>query len=639
MKGREQKESRMVGSGRRRGSHRVAVFASLAIAASGCDFSGTAPAAGATITLSTDTVTIAQGTTGSVIVTLDGLDGFADQVDLVVEGLPAGVTAGTLSLAAGQTTGALTLTVAYGVSTGTSELTVHAHSSTPGFVVATAALSLVIEPGGPGFTMSFGPAIVGIPQGASRTSTVTLSRWGGFVGGVDLAATALPPGVTALMNPSSVYAATATLTLTASATAALGAGTVTLTGTSTVGSQAGTITVNVTSGAGASTGNVSMAFCPLLGVPIWVAFQDGSGPWVLSTETNGSYSGQVSTGRGGVAYVVAGAAGGFELHAHYGTTAEAQALGEVLCYGSTGTGKSVNVIVSGTVPTDVTLLGLGTSSTTSSLGTGPPFSNVPEGSIDLVGARGSFVGSALVHNKLFVQRAITPTAGSTVVVDFNGSNAVAPITGTATVVNLGADQATVSGAYRTPNRTFFRYAFDTPSTAASRSFGGFPTSAGSLHLVQVDAAPNFQSFDRKRTAAAIYAAVGDRTLTLGGDLGAVAVAQAGVSPPLRLEAVVPTTSYNGAWSVTFWDGSGAQYRSALVRATSGYIGGTLATVKLVVPDLSTVAGYNNSWGLAEAETTNWFVVGQNAVGFGAQGQWQDGATLQSGARYGTFSHH
>ena len=138
MKGREQKESRMVGSGRRRGSHRVAVFASLAIAASGCDFSGTAPAAGATITLSTDTVTIAQGTTGSVIVTLDGLDGFADQVDLVVEGLPAGVTAGTLSLAAGQTTGALTLTVAYGVSTGTSELTVHAHSSTPGGGAATA---------------------------------------------------------------------------------------------------------------------------------------------------------------------------------------------------------------------------------------------------------------------------------------------------------------------------------------------------------------------------------------------------------------------------------------------------------------------------------------------------------------------
>jgi hypothetical protein len=89
----------------------------------------------------------------------------------------------------------------------------------------------------------------------------------------------------------------------------------------------------------------------------------------------------------------------------------------------------------------------------------------------------------------------------------------------------------------------------------------------------------------------------------------------------------------------FTNGSGAQHRSAQVHATAGYVGGAPATVTLVVPDLGTAAGFDNSWGLAEAESTGWLVLGRNAAGLGAHGQWQDGATFIWASRAGTFRHH
>jgi hypothetical protein len=616
---------------------RAGALVAVLLVLSGCDFSNrTGPAAAFTIALSSEILTIPQGGSGSVTVTLTRLNGLADAVSVLVEGSPAGVTAGALSIPAGQTTGTLTIEVASGAQVGSSTLTVHAHTSGPAPLIVTAALSLVVQPGGPGFELSFDPPIVGLPQGGSRTSTVTITRFGGLIGAVSLAASALPQGVTAFFNPASVSAPTATLTLTASATAATGAGTITVTGTATgVANRSATITVNVTPGGGAPTGNVSLSFCPFLGAPIWVAFQDGSGPWVLSTPVASAYTGQVSSGRGGVAWVVARPAGGFEINIRYGTTAELQAFGDVYCHGATGTGKRVNVTVSGVAASDRALLGLGTASTSFALGSAPPFDGVPDGSVDLVGARASAAGTAFVPDKLFIQRGITPAAGNTVTVDFAGTGALDPVSGTVTVANLGGTQAVLSTTYRTANRTLFQYSSDAPSASFDRPFVGFPTFPGSFHLVQVVA----QSADRVRGAAAIHAAVGNRTLTLGPELGSITVAQAGTSPPLRLEAVVPATDYGGRWAVTFFQGAGAQYRSAHVQATSGYVGGSPSAVTLVVPDLSTAAGFNDLWGLAEAATTSWLAMGQNAAGLGAQGQWQDGGTLSWASRAGTFSHH
>src|SRR5580658_4875236 len=81
----------------------------------------------------------------------------------------------------------------------------------------------------PNFSLSASPGSVTIAQGASGTSTISVTPQNGFSGSVGLSATGLPSGVTASFNPASTTSAS-TLTLTASSTATPGTVTVTITG-------------------------------------------------------------------------------------------------------------------------------------------------------------------------------------------------------------------------------------------------------------------------------------------------------------------------------------------------------------------------------------------------------------------------
>src|SRR5262245_2977815 len=81
------------------------------------------------------------------------------------------------------------------------------------------------------FTLSSNPSNLTINRGASGTSSITITRSGGFSASVALSAGGLPSGVTAAFNPSSATGTSSALTLTASSSATLGVMTVTVTGT------------------------------------------------------------------------------------------------------------------------------------------------------------------------------------------------------------------------------------------------------------------------------------------------------------------------------------------------------------------------------------------------------------------------
>ncbi len=83
----------------------------------------------------------------------------------------------------------------------------------------------------PSFLLSASPSSLGLNQGASGTSTITVAPQYGFTGNVNLAVSGLPSGVSASFSPTSTTG-TSTLTLTASNTASVGSSTLTITGTS-----------------------------------------------------------------------------------------------------------------------------------------------------------------------------------------------------------------------------------------------------------------------------------------------------------------------------------------------------------------------------------------------------------------------
>lgn len=125
--------------------------------------------------------------------------------------------------------------------------------------------------GTPNFSLSASPASLTVQQGTSGSSTITVTKTGGFTGSVTLSNSALPSGVTATYgtNPTT---STSTITFTASSTATTGTSTITITGTS--GTLTHTTTISLTISA---TGGTTQ----LIGNP---GFENGTttAPWTLT---------------------------------------------------------------------------------------------------------------------------------------------------------------------------------------------------------------------------------------------------------------------------------------------------------------------------------------------------------------------
>src|SRR5262249_55542809 len=113
----------------------------------------------------------------------------------------------------------------------------------------------------PDFSLSASPASLTINRGASGTSTITVTRTGGFTGGVTLSASGLPAGVSANFNPNPATAGSAALTLSVSTTATLGAATITVTGTGGGLTRTTTVALTVNDGGG---GNGGVTITPVI---------------------------------------------------------------------------------------------------------------------------------------------------------------------------------------------------------------------------------------------------------------------------------------------------------------------------------------------------------------------------------------
>ena len=87
--------------------------------------------------------------------------------------------------------------------------------------------------GGGSIQVAVSPTTITVPQGGSGSTTVSLSRIGGFVGDVTLDVTGLPTGITTTVTPPrlSGTAVSAELDLVVAADVALGTHTATITAT------------------------------------------------------------------------------------------------------------------------------------------------------------------------------------------------------------------------------------------------------------------------------------------------------------------------------------------------------------------------------------------------------------------------
>ena len=172
------------------------------------------------------TVVLNPGASSSTTINVTGAGGFSGKVTMAVTTpLPSGVTA---SWGTNPTSGSsgLTLTASSSAPSSTTTLTI---TGTSGNLTASTNITVAIH--APSFLLSGSPSSVGLNQGGSATSTITVSPQYGFTGNVSLSLSGMPSGVSASFSPTSTTG-TSTLTLTASNTASVGTSTLTITGVS-----------------------------------------------------------------------------------------------------------------------------------------------------------------------------------------------------------------------------------------------------------------------------------------------------------------------------------------------------------------------------------------------------------------------
>jgi pseudomonalisin len=165
------------------------------------------PAPDYTLTLSTTSVSVAPGKTGSMNATTSVNAGFNAPINVSVSGLPSGVTAASSRPtipAPGSGVNVLTFSVAKTAAPGNYSLMVTAAG---GGIVHPQSLAFNI----PGFTLTSGHAIVSLATGAQTSILLTTRAVGGFTSPVRLAVSGQPAGVTVTLSPQSNGISTLTI--------------------------------------------------------------------------------------------------------------------------------------------------------------------------------------------------------------------------------------------------------------------------------------------------------------------------------------------------------------------------------------------------------------------------------------------
>ena len=208
------------------GTYPIKVTGASGVVSSSTTIALTIPTPNFTISsTASDLTLLVGGSAQTSTIEVANQNGFASAVDLATSGLPAGVT-GTFGWTSTTSTSVLTFKAANTTAPGTYAVTVTGKS---GPLVRTTALVLTIPQ--PAFTMSSSAGSLQLIVGSSVGTKITVSGANGASSNVNLTATGLPTGVTAMFSAAAT-SSVSELTFAAASNTIAGTYSVTVTGTS-----------------------------------------------------------------------------------------------------------------------------------------------------------------------------------------------------------------------------------------------------------------------------------------------------------------------------------------------------------------------------------------------------------------------
>ena len=573
-----------------------------------------------TLSLNPTALSIDQGANGNTAGTITRTN-FTGAVTLSLGNAPAGVTGAFNPASPTGTSSTLTVTVGAAVTPGVYNLTVDGtgtagNRSTPLTLTVNAA---------PDYALSLNPAALSIAQRANGNTAVTITRTN-FTGAVTLSLGNAPAGVTGAFNPAAPTGTSSTLTVSVGAAVTPGVYNLTVDGTGTAGNRSTPLTLTVT---GSGGGNVTLDFsaCAVADRPVWLAAQDGAGAWTVVTPVSNVYQFSISSGTGGVTYVLS-SGGTSTTNVQYMTQAEFTAAPMVFC-APPPTGKTISGTAAGIAATDMTAVSLG-GGTAAPTVAAPNFqiTEVATGTHDLVGYRRSLIGGA--EAAIIRRDQNIADGGSVGTMDFGGIEAFVPGTATITLGGLvGGENVIHSMQYQVGASCTAASLYSLGLGGASFTASGIPGAqqrASDFHGLTIMAV---DANNAVRSITEYFHTLADRTVNLGAAMPVPTVTEL-TGPYMRLQAVYTLPAeYNASTSFFYDDGAN---RFVVLNATAGYLGGSATTLALA--DYSALAGWDNNWVPALASTGPWTVTGSGSTITGSV--CVENASFVTASENGTF---
>ncbi len=254
-----------------------------------------------TLSLTPAELTVEQGATGTATVTITRTN-FTGAVTLSLGNAPSGVTGSFNPAAPAGTNSTLTVGVGATVAPGVYNLTVGGTGS-PGN--RSTPLTLTVSPA-PSYTLSVAPTALTIGQGATGTTTVTITRTN-FTAAVTMSLGNAPTGVTGSFDPAAPTGTSSTLTVSVGPAVAPGVYNLTVNGTATAGNRSTPLTLTVS-----ATPDYALSLSPAA-----LTIVQGMTGTTAVTVTRTNFTGAVTLSLGGAP---SGVTGSFNPAAPTGTS-------------------------------------------------------------------------------------------------------------------------------------------------------------------------------------------------------------------------------------------------------------------------------------------------------------------------------
>lgn len=374
-----------------------------------------------------------------------------------------------------------------------------------------------------------------------------------------------------------------------------------------------------------TTHAVSVPFCDAR-APLWVAFQDGDGPWtrVMPRAAGGNeiFHYVFHSDRGAIAYALPlPIEDDFEratlLDVRYGAPGELVSVGQVDPFECRAvTAERWNGTVAGLEANQSVLVsaGLFSQATAAAAKTDFTLEGIPAGPEDLLASLSTPTAGGSTLTRVILRRDLDLADGGALApLDFASNEAFAPATPRLTVAGIDVQDAVQQVELHTANGAMVLDSRVEDPSATVRTYDALPESRlrhGDLQSLMLS---TDDPGNGGRAVQLFFRTPGDRTLTFGAALVRPEVSLAATTPSPRPRASFePQADYDRLTSILF--DQTANPTVVRVSMTAAYAARSGGGYELTVPDLSTVDGFDPTWSLVPGRTVAWtaFRSGGNA---------------------------